>query len=128
MGTIYRNGKPFIGSASASNVSYDNSSSGLSAANVQAAVDEVNSGLTKLGYTKRITVTVEETANAPLGYYGTTDITSDVNSYGAVLAVWASDSYGYPTPANYVVSGGTHRVGVCARRSGDCTAFVVFHR
>lgn len=42
MGTIYRNGKPFIGSTSASNVSYDNSSSGLSAANVQAAMDEVN--------------------------------------------------------------------------------------
>ncbi len=49
MGTIYRNGKPFIGSASASNVSYDNSRSGLSATNIQAAVDEVNNGLTR-GY------------------------------------------------------------------------------
>jgi hypothetical protein len=42
MGTIYRNGVPFAGSFDAGGVNYDNSSSGLSATNVQAAVDEVN--------------------------------------------------------------------------------------
>lgn len=42
MGTIYRNGVPFAGSFDAGGVNYDHSSSGLSATNVQAAVDEVN--------------------------------------------------------------------------------------
>lgn len=74
--TMASNIRSISGASSADKVSYDNTNSGLSATNVQGAIDEVNNSLIKI---KKLTYTVTLEANPSGlgGYIGTTSLSSN---------------------------------------------------
>jgi len=114
MGTIYRNGVPFAGSFDAGGVNYDNSSSGLSATNVQAAVDEVNGKVDDNA--EDIIALNNGLSNVPVNFLG------GVSTLPSILK---DGLFGFSTTTNITVSGttlpaGTRCFGVFYYGIGHC--------
>jgi hypothetical protein len=106
MGKIMKNGIPYGGSSSlASDVTYDNTSTDLSATNVQSAITELN-GKAKTGsYTPQGSVTVDYTQNVYTPASGTVAAVASVGTLPSATYDSASETITFsvgtlPTTSN----------------------------
>ena len=94
MGTIYRNGIPYVGTEAASQVHYDNTESGMSSTSVQDAIDELNNSLLPLLTTPLLRWRGNiSNANSAWrsGIYGTSTSTVGANDYGVLIVISNAD-------------------------------------
>ena len=103
MGTLYRNGVPYIGGGSgseeASQIHYDNTKSGIPSTSVQGAIDELNDDLTSLDSTTIETFDGATAVNAALGNPATISDATGGNAVGVTATLDPiQDFNGYDHP------------------------------
>lgn len=112
-----------MGLQTAEYVTYDNSTSGLEAVNVQEAVDELNNGLTTIT-TKSYSLSVGSPTTL-LGQnlgYGDVNIENDIQQYGDVVSCRAVDNASVPAFVSLLRSGTLCRVISISSYSATRTA------
>ena len=119
----------------AEDVDYDNTVSGLTATDVQAAIDEeaaaintINSNLANLLHEENYSITLSANSGAIGGNYGYIDITSDVQTYGTPITGNALDSAGYPAVVTFAADlNGHYNLNLSGTHSGSTSrVYVVF--
>jgi len=103
MGTLYRNGVPYIGGGSgseeASQIHYDNTKSGIPSTSVQGAIDELNDDLTSLDSTTIETFDGATAVNVASGNPATVSNATNENAVGVTTTFEPSqDLHGYDHP------------------------------